>query len=70
MWWPFGDVVAHPEMWWLIRRCGGSLVALQTTAHPEMWWLIRRCGGSLVALQTTEALVPGSNTASLTLEKL
>ena len=48
MWWPFGDVVAHPEMWWLIRRCGGSLVALQTT----------------------EALVPGSNTASLTVEKL
>ena len=32
-----------------------------------MWqW---RCGGSLVALQTTEAAVPGSNPASLTVEK-
>ena len=39
-----------------------------------MWWLIgdvvahRRCGGSLVALQTTEAVVPGSNPASLTVK--
>ena len=40
-------------MWWLNRRCGGSF---------------RRCGGSLVALQTTEAVVPGSNPASLTVE--
>ena len=31
-----------------------------------MWWLIRRCGDSLAALQTTEAVVPGSNPASLT----
>ena len=29
---------------------------------------LRRCGGSLVALQTTEAVVPGSNPASLTVE--
>ena len=27
-----------------------------------------RCGGSSVALQTTEAVVPGSNPASLTVE--
>ena len=50
------------EMWVEMDR--------DVVAHPEMWWLIRRCGGSLVALQTTEALVPGSNTASLTVEKL
>ena len=31
---------------------------------PCIW----RCGGSLVALQTTEAVVPGSNPASLTAE--
>ena len=37
--------MAHWEMSWLIRRCGGSLgdvVALQ-----KIWWLTKRCGSSL-----------------------
>ena len=44
MWWLIRDVMAHrrcvgsQEMWWLIRRCGGSLG--HVVAH-------RRCGGSL-----------------------
>ena len=34
-----------------------------------MWWLLEMyCSGSLVGLQTTEAGVPGSNPASLTVE--
>ena len=32
----------------------------------EIYQIIWRCGGSLVVLQNTEALVPGSNPASLT----
>ena len=54
MWWLTEYVVAH-------RRCCGSLG--DVGAH-------RRCGGSLVALHTTEAVVTGSNPASLTVEKL
>ena len=27
-----------------------------------------RCGGSMIALQTAEAVIPGSNPASLTVE--
>ena len=46
-------MVAHAGMWWLTWECGGS------------FW---GCGGSLVALQTSEAVVPGSNPASLTVE--
>ena len=42
------------EVGW-IKYCGGSL---------------GRCGGSLVVLQTAEAVVPGSNPASLTVKKL
>ena len=37
------------------------------TRCEKMWWSWR-CGGSSVALQTTEAVVPGSNPASLTVE--
>ena len=38
MWWLIRRFGGSLDMWWLIRRCGGSL---------DMWWLIRRCGGSL-----------------------
>ena len=34
-----GDVVARQEMWWLFRRCGGSM---------KMYVVARRtCGGSI-----------------------
>jgi hypothetical protein len=42
-------------MYWLSRRCGGSVgdVVVQwgmyiycIVAHLGMWWLVQRCGGS------------------------
>ena len=51
-------MVAHPEMWWLIRRFGGSPVRSDGSsgdmvAHQdirwlirEIWWIIRRWGAS------------------------
>ena len=70
MWWLI------EEMWWLIedticggslKRCGGSLERCGGSLE-RCGGSLERCGGSLVALQTTEAAVPGSNSASLTVE--
>ena len=36
--------------------------------YKQIYFQVWRCGGSLAALQNTEAVVPGSNTASLTEE--
>ena len=46
---------------------GKKKVSLYFATSPRVvaHW---RCGGSLVALQTPEAVVPGSNPASLTVE--
>ena len=37
------------EMWWLIGRCGGSLLE-DVVAYWEMWWFMGRYGGLLLEI--------------------
>ena len=62
---PFTRTVQYVSVWY----CLYPLYSGSTVLYVSVWYcLYRRCGGSLVALQTTEAMVPGSNPASLRVE--